>query len=276
MKPAISLVCSLNAPLERDIAEYAGAQCRDIELWLTKLETYLEQRSVDDARRLFAEHEVNIPVASYQGGLLTSQGESRRETWGHFAKRLELCQTFGIGTLVVAADIQDPLDETVLERIHVSLLDAAKRAADHNVRIALEFQAGSRFLNNLQSTAAIIAEIGLDNLGICLDLFHYYTGPSKYEDLGLVTPQNLFHVQLSDLSGIAREFASDSDRIIPGDGDFLLVPILDHLRHIGYDGYLSMELMNPLIWQVPPENTAEIGITALRKLLGLQSRPPKD
>jgi len=47
------------------------------------------------------------------------------------------------------------------------------------------------------------------------------------------------------LGGVPRELATDSDRILPGDGDFQLPPIMDHLRRIGYRGWVSVELMNP-------------------------------
>ena len=97
-------------------------------------------------------------------------------------------------------------------------------------------------------------------------------GPSKEEDLGYLTRENLFHVQLCDTSGVARELASDADRILPGDGDLNLQPILDRLRQIDYEGCVSVELMNPQIWQIPPRNVAEVAITALRKLLGLAER----
>jgi 4-hydroxyphenylpyruvate dioxygenase len=76
-------------------------------------------------------------------------------------------------------------------------------------------------------------------------------------------------VQLCDLAGIPRELAGDADRILPGDGDFRLQPILDHLRKIGYDGWVSLELFNPTLWQANATQVAEIGLTALRKLLGL-------
>ena len=60
-------------------------------------------------------------------------------------------------------------------------------------------------------------------------MFHFYTGPSKTEDLAHLTPQNLAWVQVCDLSGTPRELAGDSDRILPGEGDFQLGPIIEHL-----------------------------------------------
>jgi 2-keto-myo-inositol isomerase len=268
MKPAISQVCSLNSSFEKDIEDYAAGACRAVELWLGKLETYLETHLVDDVRRLLDEQEMAAPVASFQGGLLVSQGEARREHWDHFSRRLRLLRELHVGTLVVACDVVGPLKQQDLERVQTSLTQAAVRAGEQAVRLALEFQASATFGNNLQTAAALVNEIGSPHLGLCFDAFHYYAGPSKAEDLAYLTRNNLFHVQLCDLAGTPREFASDADRILPGDGEFQLQPIIDTLRAIGYDGYISLELMNPQIWQVPARQFGEIGMTALRKLLG--------
>ena len=271
MKPAISQVCSLNSPFEQDIEEYAAGACRAIELWLGKLEGYLEGHTPDDVRRLLDRHEMAAPVASFQGGLLTSQGDARREHWGHFGRRLELLRDLGVGTLVVAADVAGPLVQQDLDRIQASLTQAAVRAGEQGIRLALEFQAWATFGNNLQTAAALVAETGSPHLGICLDVFHYYLGPSKPEDLGYLTRENLFHVQLCDLLGTPRELAADGDRILPGDGDIPLEPVLDALRSIGYSGYVSLELMNPQIWKVPARQLGEVGMTALRSVLGQAS-----
>ena len=90
MVPALSQVCTLHAPFEKDVEDFAAGHCEAIEIWLGKLETYLQSHSVDDVRQLLEKHHVAAPVASFQGGLLISQGEARKEHWNHFAKRLEL------------------------------------------------------------------------------------------------------------------------------------------------------------------------------------------
>jgi len=271
MKPALAQVCSLNSPFEKDVEDYAAGACRAIEAWLGKLETYLEHHSAADVRALLERHGMAMPVASFQGGLLDSQGDFRREHWASFERRLVLCRELGIETLVVAADVAGPLDQHAFERVRVSLKQAAAKAAEHGVRVALEFQARAALANNLQTAAALVDATASPALGICFDVFHYYVGPSKPEDLGHLTPENLFHVQLCDLAGQMRELASDADRVLPGDGDFLLGPIVDHLRAIGYDGWVSVELMNPQIWQVPARQFGEIAMTALRKVLGQAS-----
>ena len=167
--------------------------------------------------------------------------------------------------MVVACDIMRPLSPQDLERAQVSLVQAAQEAGQRGIRIALEFQAQAAFGNNLQTAAAMVAEVGSPHMGLCFDVFHYYIGPSKPDDLGYLTKQNLFHVQFCDLADVPREFATDADRILPGDGDIPLLPIVDRLRQIGYEGAVSVELMNPRIWQIPPRQFGEIALTSLRK-----------
>ena len=271
MIPALSQVCTLNAPFATDVADYAAGACRALEIWLGKLESYLERHTPDDVRRLLDEHQVSAPVASFQGGLLSSQGEFRQAHWASLDQRLALCRTLGIGTLVVAGDITSPLAAEDLERVRHSLRQAAQEGERYGVRLALEFQGRAALANNLQSAAALVAEVDSPHLGLCFDVFHYYIGPSKPEDLDYLSAENLFHVQFSDLAGQARELASDADRVLPGDGDFQLAPIVERLREIGYMGCVSVELMNPQIWQIPPRQFGEIGMTALRKALGLAS-----
>ncbi len=269
MKPAISQVCTLHASFEADIEDYAAGKCQAVELWLGKLEGYLDSHAPADVRRLLETHEVAAPVASFQGGLLTSQGEFRKAHWESFTKRLGLCRELGVETLVVAGDISGELTQQDLDRVRVSLVDAANQAAAAGLRVALEFQGRASLANNLQTAASLVAEIGHPALGLCFDLFHYYIGPSKTEDLALLGAENLFHVQLCDLMGQPREFATDADRILPGDGDFDFGPIVARMREIGYTGYVAVELMNPQIWQIPPRSVGEVAMTALRKTLGL-------
>jgi 4-hydroxyphenylpyruvate dioxygenase len=153
----------------------------------------------------------------------------------------------------------------------VSLSEAAMRAADAGVRLALEFDARASFPNNLQSAVALVEDVGHPNLGICLDWFHFAVGPSKPLDLYLLSRETLAHVQLSDTADVPREMATDADRILPGEGSSPPDELVQRLVEIGYAGAVSVELHNPRLWRVPPRQFGEIAMTSLRTLLGQAS-----
>ncbi len=268
MKPCISEATTLSAPFADDVAAYAEAGWPAMEVWLTKLEQHLDKHTVEETRRLLLDSGLALAAASYQGGLLLSQGEQRRAHFDHFRRRLDLCQAFGIPTLLVAADFTGPLDRTALERALVSLKQAAQWAAGFGVRLALEFRGGAPFCSSLDTALALVAQCDEPNLGVNLDVFHYYTGPSKFEDLALLTPANLAFVQVCDLAGVPRELAGDADRVFPGEGDFQLGPMIEQLGRVGYDGWVSLEVMNPTLWQVKAAQVARLGLQALQRLLG--------
>ncbi len=271
MKPCISEATTLSTSFADDVAAYAGAGCPGMEVWLTKLEQHLEKHSADATRRLLEERGLALAAASYQGGLLLSQGEQRRAHFDHFRRRLDLCRAFAIPTLLLTADFTGPVDAAALERAVVSLKQAAQWAAGFDVRLALEFRGRAPFCASLDTALALVRHCGEPNVGVNLDVFHYYTGPSKFEDLALLSPADLAFVQLCDVAGVPRELATDAYRVLPGEGDFRLGPIVDQLRRIGYDGWVSLELLNPTLWQVPAAQVADLGFTALQRVLASAS-----
>jgi 2-keto-myo-inositol isomerase len=273
VKPCISQATTLSTPFEDDLTAYARSGWPAVELWLTKLESYLESHTVAEARGLLNSEGLSPAAASFQGGLLLSRGAEREVHWDHFRRRLAILQELGVPLLVVAADFTRDLNHDDYGRAAAALGEAAEVARGAGIRLALEFQKTARFCASLDTTLALIAQCSAEGLGVCLDVFHYYTGPSKFEDLAYLTPENLAWVQVSDLSGTPRELAGDADRILPGDGDFQLEPILNALGEIGYDGHVSLEVLNPQLWQIPADRVADVGLRALSRVLGRWSQP---
>lgn len=266
MKTCFSEATTMTATFAEDVAACSGAG-GGIEIWLTKLENHLKGADAADAKRRLADAGVVAAAASYQGGLLLSQGEARKAHFDHFRRRLELCQAVGVETLIVAADFSQAVDPTSLERAVVSLAQAGQWAAGFGVRLALEFRADAAFCTSLETAVRLTAACGEPNVGVCLDTFHFFKGPSKERDLALLTPENLAFVQVSDWSGVPRELASDADRILPGDGDLPLAELLDALARRGYDGWVSVEVLNSTIWQLKPSQVAEMALAALERVL---------
>lgn len=267
MKPCLSEATTMPASFVEDVEACAAAGWVALEVWLTKLETALERHTAEELKRIVADKGVTLAAASYQGGLLLGQGEARREHYEHFKRRLDLCQQFGIRTLLVAADAVAKVSATELQRSVVSLAQAAQWAAGFGVTLALEFRGGDAFPACLDTALSLVEACGESNVGVNLDVFHWCKGNSKNEDLARLTANNLAFVQLCDVAGVPRELMTDSDRVLPGDGDFYLRPILEHLRKIGYTGFVSVEVLNPMLWQAKPSLVGEMALAALNRVI---------
>src|SRR5260370_40049285 len=133
MKPCISEATTLPRSFADDVNGYADGGCHAMEVWLTKLETHLQTHSAADTHKLLDDRGMTLAAAAYQGGLLLSQGEQRRVHYDHFRRRLDLCQEFGIGIMLVIADFAGAVDQTALGRAVVSLGQAAQWAAAFDV-----------------------------------------------------------------------------------------------------------------------------------------------
>jgi 2-keto-myo-inositol isomerase len=265
MNLCLSQLTTLPTPFAEDLSAYAGVGWTAVEIWLTKLEKQIESAGPDATRQLFADHHLRIAAAAYQGGLLLSQGEQRKVHFELYRNRLELCQTFQIPTLLLVADFLERPDATNLGRAVVSLKQAAQWAAAFDVRLALEFRGSDTFCTSLDTALGLIDQCDEPNVGLCLDLFHFYKGPSKAEDFERLSNANLFHVQLCDIPGVPREMMTDADRVLPGDGDFRFGPVVDALRAIDYSGFVSLEVMNPVLWQMKPTQVAELALMSLKR-----------
>jgi len=268
MKACISQATTLKNPFEADLSSFGRYGWTAVELWLTKLETFVKTHSLAAAIDVIDSSGIKPVAAASQGGLLLSEGAERVAHWDHYRRRLMLLQELNVPTLIVTPDFIRSPGIAEFARAAQALGEAAELAASFGVRIAIEFQKTSPLCACLETAIALIAQSGAENAAVCLDVFHYYTGPSKFEDLAHLSPRNLAWVQVCDLSGTPRELAGDADRILPGEGDFQLGPIFEHLERIGYDGYVSLEVLNPHLWQVASDRVAELGYQSLNRVLG--------
>src|SRR3954453_21245561 len=114
MKPCISEVTTLTATFAEDVAAFADAGWKAMEVWLTKLETHLQSHSAAETKDLLVEKQISLAAASYQGGLLLSQSEARKTHFDHFKRRLSICQELKIPTMLLVADFVQRFDATAL------------------------------------------------------------------------------------------------------------------------------------------------------------------
>jgi sugar phosphate isomerase/epimerase len=107
-------------------------------------------------------------------------------------------------------------------------------AAEKQVKITLEplNRYESDFILNAGEGIRFIQAVGLDNLGLMLDLFHMNIEEARIEDGLRIAGDRLWHIHLAD-----------SNRRYPGSGHIQYKPIFATLKELDYQGYISAELL---------------------------------
>jgi sugar phosphate isomerase/epimerase len=79
---------------------------------------------------------------------------------------------------------------------------------------------------------------------------------SKFEDLDMIRPGEIAHIHFQDILDTPRELIDNNGRVIPGDGQAPVVPILKKLAEKQYRGVLSVELFLMELTQGDPFDVA--------------------
>jgi sugar phosphate isomerase/epimerase len=117
-----------------------------------------------------------------------------------------------------------------------SLREAGSYAGEHGIRLAVE--AWNRYenylINRLEQSLALVTDVGLPNVGCMGDTYHMNIEETDMAEAFRSVGDKLFYVHFAD-----------SNRAAPGRGHIDFKPIAKALTDIGYNGYISMELLPP-------------------------------
>lgn len=136
------------------------------------------------------------------------------------------------------------------------LRTAADHAESRSVRLALEpiNRYESDVIHNAEEGLAFFREVGRPALGILLDTYHVNIEERSWTEpfQRVMSAGRLWHVHLGD-----------NNRLPPGHGLIDFSAIVATLRQIGYNGYLSAELLA----QPDPDTAARDTLTYMRPLI---------
>lgn len=136
------------------------------------------------------------------------------------------------------------------------LREIAGYAESRGVRIAIEplNRYESDIINNAAEGLAFVGEVGHPACGLLLDTYHV-----NIEESSWVEPFRL----LMDAGRLWHVHLGDNNRLPPGRGMIDFAGIVALLREIGYDGYLSAELLA----KPDPDTAARQTIEYMRSIL---------
>ncbi|HEX8235608.1 MAG TPA: sugar phosphate isomerase/epimerase family protein [Abditibacteriaceae bacterium] len=150
---------------------------------------------------------------------------------------------------------------------------------EQGVRLGLEFIGPAHFRSNpanvwfydipgaLQVVAAV-AELGkLENIGLLVDSFHWYTSGGTPMDLASIPTWQVVHVHVNDAPNVPREQQQDGVRLLPGaSGVIDIQAFLKTLDAIGYDGPVAAETFSAELKALPADEAAARAATSMQQI----------
>jgi 2-keto-myo-inositol isomerase len=159
-------------------------------------------------------------------------------------------------------------DEATVESVRV-LSELAEIADRHRVGLAFEFLGQTDCsVQTLDHANEIVSRVGLANVGIVIDSFHFYAGGSTIESIERLDPERLFIFHINDAEDRPRHELEDKHRLLPGLGILPLKEMVSALRRIGYDGVASVEIFRPEYWERDPFELARDARLAAANVVG--------
>ena len=242
---------------------WARAGITAVEPDLVKAREFEAANGKGSARRLL--DDLGQKAVSSTNQLFLDEDDLRRQPAVEDLKwKVELAASLGADRLVVPSTASQAHVSADYERLKDYLNEAAGIAHAQGITLMLEFTRVSRLVNNVRTSLDLVRSIDHPNLGFMIDLYHFWAGPSKMEDLALIRPGEIRHVHFADTPAFPPlEVAEQKDRAFPGEGIAPLQTILDRLVALGYDGPLSLELFDPAIRSTDPQAIARKAISTI-------------
>jgi sugar phosphate isomerase/epimerase len=159
------------------------------------------------------------------------------------------------------------------------LREVARVLGERQVRLGLEY-VGPRtawtarrypFLHTLAETRELIAEIGLGNVGLVLDSWHWYHAGDGAADVTALRNEDVVAVDLNDApANVPKEQQMDGARELPlATGVIDAAAFLKALAAIGYDGPVRAEPFNQGVRSLPREEAVAVTARAMKSAFAL-------
>ena len=159
------------------------------------------------------------------------------------------------------------------------LRECVKIMADHGQRFGMEYvgpktlwaSARYSFIHSMAETKELIAEIGMTNVGLVLDSWHWYTAGETVEDLKTLSNSDIVACDLNDApANIPVDEQIDNKRLLPATSGVIdLKAFLGALVEIGYDGPVRAEPFNAELNALDNDPACAATVKAMKKAFSM-------
>ncbi len=243
---------SAGAGYRKSLEGWAKAGIRDVEPTAQLLEEFLKTGTLAGAKRVITD--LGLRVVSGAVGVtgLWEPNAKFAENLEAFKKRCEQFAELGAPLVYSPCVTSAKFVAEDYVKCRENIRRVAEVARSFELKVAAEFVRSSTFLASLPTALRLHREAAHATFGILFDCYHFWTGPSRMEDLETIRPGEIIHVHLNDTPEMPRELLDLQTRVIPGDGVAPMAKMLRKLGEKGYRGPASVELFLPTFQTADP------------------------
>lgn len=194
------------------------------------------------------------------------------------AKALQRAGVTRVGTWISPAHAS--LTYTANMKQHADRLRrVCKILGDHGLRLGLEYVGPKTlwtsnrypFIHSMAEMKDLIAAIGVRNVGLLLDSWHWFTAGETVADLETLRNEDIVCADLNDApAGVPLDQQIDSKRELPmATGVIPVGDFLNALNRIGFDGPIRCEPFNAALRAMPREQALAAVAASMKKAFAL-------
>jgi len=262
---------TMYADLETDIKATQHGGFRYLEVWASKMDTYLKSHSVDELAAMFKTYNVTPTAINSIEFIAFRSPQEYAEIRDRCRALSRIAKAIGCASVVV---VPSPLPDrsmswsSIVDEYVRVLRDLSAVAAEHDVKLCFEFLGfGWCTVRTPRACWEIVKKTDRPNVGMTIDAAHFYGGGGLLDELDAIDPARIYTFHLDDLEDTPKEAITDATRLIPGTGVIPLADLCQRLKKIGFNGQCSVELFRPEYWEWDPMKLATTIHDAALKVL---------
>lgn len=241
-----------NADLLADIEISAELGYDFIEIWKAKLYDYLKLKNINELINSLVKNNMKAYAINSIENITFRNKEDLNYIKEELIRLCEIANKIKCDYIVVVPSPKPSgVSREEIKQESISRLEElSKITQGYDTGLAFEFiGTGNCSVKTLDDAWQIVKGAELENVGLVVDAFHFYTGGSSIQSIKKIPPDKIIIFHINDCEDLPIEKLQDKHRLLPGEGVIPLREIAGALKSIGYNRVVSVELFRPDYWK---------------------------
>jgi len=265
MKTSIASV-AISGDLDKKLTVIAGAGFDGIELCQQDIIAF--NGSPKHLGEVVRDHGLRIDLLQSERDFGGLPEPLRAKAFDRFERKFDLMEVLGTELLLVSS-ASHAKSLGGIDRIAEDFRELGERASKRGLRVGYEAMSWSKTISDYRDAWEVVRRADHSSIGLILDSIHTLGKKTRLENIRSIPGDRIFHVQLADAPMIEMdlEYWSRYFRSMPGEGDLTLVDFMRAVVSTGYDGPISLEILNDRFRNGLPRTIAEDGYRSILHLI---------